>query len=129
MTDSTDNDRFSRIETVLETLANQTQANAQSIQSLETLTRANAQSIQSLENQTRSNARSIQALTDNLNRAEAQAAADRSRLYEAMADLANAQAAYYRRLEVQDQLVLTLARRQGEIVEILKLLSSREDNS
>jgi hypothetical protein len=83
-----------------------------------------------------SNAKSIQALSD-------QAAEDRRarvRMYEAMADLASAQSglasaqaalssaqsAFYRRLDAQDELISTLSRRQGEIVQILKVLSDRE---
>jgi hypothetical protein len=76
-----------------------------------------------------SNAKSIQALAD-------QAAEDRrarTRMYEAMADLSSAQAAlssaqaaFYRRLDAQDELITTLSRRQGEIVQILKVLSDRQ---
>lgn len=68
-----------------------------------------------------SNARAIEALTANVS----ELTRDRQEMYRLMADvassqsgLASAQADFYRRLAQTDQ-------RQGEIVEILKLLSQR----
>jgi hypothetical protein len=76
-----------------------------------------------------SNARAIEALADDRTETEQRAKLDRERLYGAMAELAttqanlaSAQAGFYGRLATQDDLIQTLARRQGEIVEILKLL-------
>jgi hypothetical protein len=70
---------------------------------------------------TDSNAKAIQALSDQA--AEERRA--RSRLYQSMADLAAAQSGFYQKLEAQDELISTLSRRQGEIVQILKVLSDR----
>ncbi len=70
-----------------------------------------------------SNTRSIEALSDNFSKWQQEAQGDRKRLYEAMADLAAAQSGYYSRLEKVDQRQDQLSRRQGEIVEILKLLT------
>ena len=71
-----------------------------------------------LKNLVESNARAIEALTANVN----ELARDRQEMYRLMANLAStqaslasAQADFYQRLQQNDQ-------RQGEIVEILKLL-------
>ncbi|MGL5805831.1 MAG: hypothetical protein ACRC11_10375 [Xenococcaceae cyanobacterium] len=76
-----------------------------------------------------SNAKAIEALANERKESERQAKLDRERLYGAMAELAtaqanlsSAQAGFYGRLAAMDELIQTLARRQGEIVEILKLL-------
>lgn len=76
-----------------------------------------------------SNACAIQALAEEGRESEQRAKLDRERLYGAMAELAtaqanlaSAQAGFYGRLAAQDELIGTLARRQGDIVEILKLL-------
>ena len=66
---------------------------------------------QELKNLVESNARAIEALTVNVNKL----ARDRQEMYRLMANLASAQADFYQRLQQTDQ-------RQGEIVEILKLL-------
>ncbi|MDJ0719886.1 MAG: hypothetical protein QNJ54_37650 [Prochloraceae cyanobacterium] len=65
-----------------------------------------------------SNAKSIEALSADRKAAEERLDRDRARLYEAMADLARAQAGYYERLEEVDK-------RQNKIVEILRLLTER----
>ena len=75
-----------------------------------------------------SNAKAIQALAEDLRIYQQQAQLDRVRLYQAMAELARAQVSYYERLEAQDEQIHLLSRRQGEIVEILKLLSQRQSN-
>ena len=74
-----------------------------------------------------SNAKAIQSLTEDLRIYQQEAQLDRARLYQAMADLARAQAGAYERLEAQDEQIRLLSRRQGEIVEILKLLSQRQN--
>ncbi len=74
-----------------------------------------------------SNAKAIQSLTEDLRTYQQEAQLDRARLYQAMADLARAQAGAYERLEAQDEQIRLLSRRQGEIVEILKLLSQRQN--
>lgn len=61
-----------------------------------------------------SNARAIEALTSNVS----ELARDRQELYQLIANLASAQADFYRRLSQTDQ-------RQGEIVEILKILTKK----
>jgi acyl-CoA reductase-like NAD-dependent aldehyde dehydrogenase len=75
-----------------------------------------------LEQLIASNAKAIQALTEDLRTYQQEAQLDRARLYQTMADLARNQASYYEHLEAQDELIQTLSRRQGEIVEILKIL-------
>lgn len=82
-----------------------------------------------------SNAKAIEALANDRALYERQAKLDRERLYGAMAELAtaqanlsSAQAGFYGRLAAQDELIQTLARRQGEIVEILKLLREQGEN-
>lgn len=89
-----------------------------------------------------SNAKAIEALTNERREAEKRLDRDRARLYQSMADLSNAmaqlasaqaglaseQAGFYGRLAAQDELIQTLARRQGEIVEILKALRERGEN-
>ena len=74
-----------------------------------------------LKNLVESNARAIEALTSNV----AEIQRERARFYGAMADLTQAQSVMYRRLETFDDILNQLNRRQGEIVEILKLLTSR----
>ena len=70
-----------------------------------------------------SNARAIEAISANT----AEYQRDRARMYKLMADLAQAQAEskkeMYRLLGDLDQRQSQLSRRQGEIVEILKLLA------
>lgn len=61
-----------------------------------------------------SNARAIEALTANVS----ELTRDRQEMYRLMANMASAQADFYRRLAQTDQ-------RQGEIVEILKLLTQK----
>ena len=78
-----------------------------------------------LEQLIASNAKAIQALTEDLKTYQQEAQLDRARLYQTMADLARNQAGYYERLEAQDELIQTLSRRQGEIVEILKILAQK----
>ena len=74
-----------------------------------------------------SNAKAIQSLTEDLRTYQQEAQLDRARLDQAMADLARVQAGAYERLEAQDEQIRLLSRRQGEIVEILKLLSQRQN--
>ena len=75
-----------------------------------------------LEALVESNARAIEAISANT----AEYQRDRARMYELMADLAQAQAdgkrEMYRMLGDLDQRQGQLSQRQGEIVEILKLL-------
>lgn len=119
MTDSSNSgNRLDRIETALERLIQQSSETDRRIDS-------NAKSIESLSNQRTENERLL--------------AQDRSRLYDSMARLAAAQADFYtaqagfysaqidmyRRLNAQDELMQTLSRRQGEIVEVLKLLKGQ----
>ena len=75
-----------------------------------------------IEKLVESNAKSIQALSEERMEGER----DRARLYQEMANLSasiahlsNAQADFYRRME-------DFSRRQGEIVEILKLLREQQ---
>jgi DNA repair exonuclease SbcCD ATPase subunit len=73
-----------------------------------------------------SNAKAIEALANERREVEREIARDRARLYQAMADLASAQSGFYQRLADQEDTIGTLSRRQGEIVEILKLLTQRD---
>ncbi|MGK7877211.1 MAG: hypothetical protein AB4426_29120 [Xenococcaceae cyanobacterium] len=73
-----------------------------------------------------SNARAIEASRAEFSQLRQEWQIDRSRLYKAMADLANAQVNVYHRLEDLDERQGELSRRQGEIVEILKLLSGQD---
>ncbi len=68
-----------------------------------------------------SNSRAIEALS--VNAAESQR--DRARLYGLMEDLVQSQSRIYRVIEDLDERQGQLSRRQGEIVEILKLLTQR----
>ncbi len=86
-----------------------------------------------------SNARALEALTDNVNKWHQESQRDRSRLYQAMAQvtqtqtqlaqtqtqLAQTQASFYERLDELDQRQDDLSHRQREIVEILKLLTQK----
>ena len=81
-----------------------------------------------------SNARAIEALTANINQWQQEGQRQRARLFQTMADLANAQAnfyqtqaGFYHRLEESDQRQDELSRRQGEIVEIFKLLTQQRE--
>ncbi|MBW4621818.1 MAG: hypothetical protein KME17_20935 [Cyanosarcina radialis HA8281-LM2] len=109
MTNSSD--RLDRIEALLERFI----ANSEAERA------ASSERLKEIELIQQSNAKAIQALADRT----AGDRNDRARLYQAMADLASAQAGYYQKLESQDQLIETLSRRQGEIVQILKVLSDR----
>lgn len=87
------------------------------------------------DKQIKSNAKAIEALTSKQAEEERRAALDRARLYETMARVADAQASFYsaqadvyRRLENQDELLQTLSRRQGEIVAILKAVTSEGES-
>ncbi|MGK7875031.1 MAG: hypothetical protein AB4426_17555 [Xenococcaceae cyanobacterium] len=73
-----------------------------------------------------SNARTIEALTDNMSKWQQEWQLDRSRLYQAMSELAVAQGSFYHRLEDVDKTQRQLSNRQGEIVEILKLLTNQD---
>jgi hypothetical protein len=82
-----------------------------------------------------SNAKAIEALSNERLEAERRLDRDRARLYQAMAELATAQAnlasnqsLYYQRLEETDRKQDELSRRQGEIVQILRLLTDRSQN-
>ncbi len=81
-----------------------------------------------------SNARAIEALTE----AQNETRRERVKLYQAMSDLAQTQARLaqaqannqelmYRFLENIEQQQQQLSRRQGDIVEILKFLTKKED--
>jgi hypothetical protein len=74
--------------------------------------------LEAIAKRTDSNAKSIEALSSERFETERRLDRDRARLYQSMADLANAQASFYTRLEEND-------RRQNEMVEILKLLTQR----
>ena len=92
---------------------------------------------QESDKQIKSNAKAIEALSDQQRENEQRATLDRRRLSEAMSRLAGAQADFYsaqagfysaqtetyRAQDAQDELIQTLSRRQGEIVEILKRLT------
>jgi hypothetical protein len=78
-----------------------------------------------LEQLIASNAKAIQSLTEDLRSYQQEAQLDRARLYQTMTDLARNHATYYERLEAQDELIQTLSRRQGEIIEILKILAQK----
>ncbi|MBC6471954.1 MAG: hypothetical protein GDA48_03285 [Hormoscilla sp. GM102CHS1] len=72
-----------------------------------------------------SNARALEAMGDNVNKWQQESQRDRSRLYQAMTQLAQTQANFYERLDELDQRQDDLSRRQREIVEILKLLTQK----
>lgn len=72
-----------------------------------------------------SNARAIEALSANASEYQR----DRSRLYGLMEDLVQSQSRIYRVIEDLDERQGQLSRRQGEIVEILKLLAQRREGS
>ncbi len=71
-----------------------------------------------------SNARAIEALSANAGEYQK----DRARLYQIMEDLTQSQARMYRVIEDLDNRQEQLSRRQGEIVDILKLLVNKESN-
>ena len=105
MTSNNSNDRLDRIEALLEQIGQRVD----------------------------SNAKSIQALSDERKENERQLQRDRAHLYQemanlssSMANLSNAQADFYRRMNEMDERQETLSRRQGDIVEILKLLQQPE---
>ncbi|MBC6423432.1 MAG: hypothetical protein GDA43_20725 [Hormoscilla sp. SP5CHS1] len=72
-----------------------------------------------------SNARALEAMGDNVNKWQQESQRDRSRLYQAMTQLAQTQANFYERLDELEQRQDDLSRRQREIVEILKLLTQK----
>ncbi|MBC6480891.1 MAG: hypothetical protein GDA56_27045 [Hormoscilla sp. GM7CHS1pb] len=72
-----------------------------------------------------SNASALEAMSDNVNKWQQLSQRDRSRLYQAMTQLAQTQANFYERLDELDRRQDDLSRRQGEIVEILKLLTQK----
>ena len=72
-----------------------------------------------------SNARAIEALSNNA----AEYQKDRGRLYRLMEDLTQSQSRIYRVIEDLDERQGQLSRRQGEIVEILKLLTNKDNSN
>ena len=72
-----------------------------------------------------SNARALEAMGDDVHKWQQESQRDRSRLYQAMTQLAQTQANFYERLDELDRRQDDLSRRQGEIVEILKLLTQK----
>ena len=102
-----DNNRLDRIEALLESFA---------------------QGLNQLDKRIDSNARAIEALTEERRANEQASNRDRSRLYQAMAELSTAQANFYGRLEEVDQLQDQLSRRQGEIAQILNLLTQPKNS-
>jgi septal ring factor EnvC (AmiA/AmiB activator) len=79
-----------------------------------------------------SNARAIEASRQEFLDMRKQWELDRSRLYQTMAELANsqanfyqAQASFYQRLQEVDEREERFERQQGDIVEILKLLTQQ----
>lgn len=116
-----------------------TNADSNRLDRIEALIEQTVELVKSVGQRTDSNARAIEALSDELRIFQVEAIRDRSRLYQSLASLANAQAelassqanfyqtqsTFYNRLEEVDNRQNELSRRQGEIVEILKILSSR----
>lgn len=92
--------------------------------------------LESIAQKVDSNARAIEALSNDRARYEQQAQLDRNRLYQAMTNLANAQANMatthaefqgniYARQQELDERQEELSRRQSEIVNILKVISEK----
>jgi hypothetical protein len=115
-----------------------TNADSNRLDRIETLLSQTVELIRSVGQRTDSNARAIEALSDELRTFQVEAIRDRSRLYQAMADLAQAQVQMahthaqfqqniYQRQSELDTRQGELSRRQGEIVEILKILTARRD--
>jgi acyl-homoserine lactone acylase PvdQ len=115
-----------------------TNADSNRLDRIETLLSQTVELIRSVGQRTDSNARAIEALSDELRTFQVEAIRDRSRLYQAMADLAQAQAQMaqthaqfqqniYQRQSELDIRQNELSRRQGEIVEILKILTQQRD--
>ncbi|MGK7872026.1 MAG: hypothetical protein AB4426_01530 [Xenococcaceae cyanobacterium] len=90
---------------------------------LEALAEKILEGLQETRQRTDSNARSIESLTNTI----AELTRDRGQMYQLMADLAQAEVEtkreMYRMMGNLDQRQNELSRRQGEIVEILKLLT------
>lgn len=100
---------------------------------IEKILEAIAGEVRSVKDIAMSNARAIEASHQEFIELRQEWQRDRSRLYQVMADVANAQASFYHaqasftnRLESMDIRQDELSRRQGEIVEILKLLSQQD---
>jgi flagellar capping protein FliD len=111
-----------------------TNADSNRLDRIETLLSQTVELIRSVGQRTDSNARAIEALTNDVRTYQQEAQRDRARLYQTMAELATAQAnfysqqsALYNRLEESDTRQNELSRRQGEIVEILKILTARRE--
>ncbi|NJK51016.1 hypothetical protein HC931_25525 [Candidatus Gracilibacteria bacterium] len=112
-----------------------TNADSNRLDRTEAILEQTVELVKSIGQRTDSNARAIEALSDELRTFQVEAIRDRSRLYQAMADLAQAQALMaqthaqfqqniYQRQSELDTRQGELSHRQGEIVEILKILSS-----
>ncbi|MCU0537068.1 MAG: hypothetical protein MUD14_24550 [Hydrococcus sp. Prado102] len=106
-----------------------TNSDSNRLDRIEAILEAIAARAEEYNNRIDSNARAIEALVNEQRESEQRAKLDRERLYGAMAELATAQAnlastqaSFYGRLTEQDELIRTLSRRQGEIVQILKIL-------
>jgi chromosome segregation ATPase len=120
MTSNNSNDRLDRIEALLEQIGQRVDSNAKSIQALSDERKENERQLQ------RDRAHLYQEMA-NLSSSMANLSSSMANLSSSMANLNNAQADFYRRLEQMDERQETLSRRQGDIVEILKLLQQREE--
>ena len=116
-----DNNRLDRIESLLESIAVR-------VESIAAQQEKFSQNLEKSNKKIDSNARAIEALTEERRANEQASNRDRSRLYQAMAELSTAQANFYGRLEEVDQRQDQLSRRQGEIVQILKLLTQPKNS-
>ncbi|NEQ83877.1 MAG: hypothetical protein F6K26_27950 [Moorea sp. SIO2I5] len=106
-----------RISQQIEQLGHRTDSNARAIERI-------SQQIEQLGHRTDFNARAIEALTDTVNELKR----DRAQGYSLMAHLAQNQSRMYGMMENLDERQEELSQRQGEIVEILKLLTKSQQD-
>ncbi|NEP36425.1 hypothetical protein [Moorena sp. SIO3A2] len=103
---------FERITQQIEQLGQRTDSNARAIEQTN-------QQIKQLGHRIDSNARAIEALTNTVHEFKR----DRAQAYSLMADLAQNQSRMYGMMANLDERQEQLSQRQGEIVEIMKLLT------
>ena len=84
--------------------------------------------LQETKQRTDSNARAIEALSNTIKEEREQRERDRDKLYQALSELATAQASFYSTQATMNQRLEELDKRQGDIVEIIKFLVNKDNN-
>ncbi|EGJ33645.1 hypothetical protein [Moorena sp. SIO3A5] len=110
---------FERITQQIEQLGQRTDSNARAIEQTNQQIERISQQMEQLGHRIDSNARAIEALTNTVHEFKR----DRAQAYSLMADLAQNQSRMYGMMANLDERQEQLSQRQGEIVEILKLLT------